>query len=52
MSRSGIPRARQRFTLAHELSHIILGTTPDVSSVAGGRFMGISMKAATEPHSF
>ena len=27
---SDSPRERQRFTLAHELSHILLGTTPDI----------------------
>lgn len=26
------PEVRQRFTLAHELAHLILGTTPDIAS--------------------
>jgi Zn-dependent peptidase ImmA (M78 family) len=32
------PRARQRFTLAHELAHIVLGTKNDVLPVGAGAF--------------
>lgn len=30
MVNEGMPRSRQRFTIAHELSHLLLGTEPEV----------------------